>query len=84
MDESLSAPEAAILPTEALVRLSGKITISWGADMDAALGRKLVAEGVGAFALSFIGVGAIIYGQNLGGGAITTVALANIRRSSTA
>ena len=29
--------------------------------------RKLVAEGVGAFALSFIGVGAIIYGGSSGG-----------------
>jgi glycerol uptake facilitator-like aquaporin len=43
--------------------------------MDAALGRKMVAEGVGAFALSFIGVGAIIYGSDAGG--LTTVALAH-------
>jgi glycerol uptake facilitator-like aquaporin len=43
--------------------------------MDAALGRKMVAEGVGAFALSFIGVGAIIYGAD--GGGLTTVALAH-------
>ncbi len=40
--------------------------------MDAALGRKLVVEAVGAFALSFIGVGAIIYGGDL-----TTVAFAH-------
>jgi MIP family channel proteins len=40
--------------------------------MDAALGRKMVVEAVGAFALSFIGVGAIIYGGDL-----TTVALAH-------
>ena len=37
--------------------------------------RKLVAEGVGAFALSFIGVGAIIYGGSSGG--LTSVALAH-------
>src|SRR5438874_10647152 len=43
--------------------------------MDAALGRKMVAEGVGAFALSFIGVGAIIYGAGAGG--LTTIALAH-------
>jgi MIP family channel proteins len=43
--------------------------------MDAVLGRKMVAEGVGAFALSFIGVGAIIYGGTAGG--LTTVALAH-------
>jgi MIP family channel proteins len=43
--------------------------------MDAVLGRKMVAEGVGAFALSFIGVGAIIYGGAAGG--LTTVALAH-------
>jgi len=43
--------------------------------MDAALGRKLVAEGVGAFALSFIGVGAIVYGGVAGG--LTAIALAH-------
>jgi aquaporin TIP len=43
--------------------------------MDAVLGRKMVAEAVGAFALSFIGVGAIIYGGTAGG--LTTVALAH-------
>ena len=43
--------------------------------MDAVLGRKMGAEAVGAFALSFIGVGAIIYGGAAGG--LTTVALAH-------
>jgi MIP family channel proteins len=37
--------------------------------------RKLVAEAVGAFALSFVGVGAIIYGGSAGG--LTTIALAH-------
>jgi aquaporin TIP len=43
--------------------------------MQPELVRKLVAEGVGAFALSFIGVGAIISGGSAGG--LTTVALAH-------
>jgi aquaporin Z len=43
--------------------------------MQPELVRKLVAEGVGAFALSYIGVGAIIYGGSAGG--LTTVALAH-------
>ncbi len=43
--------------------------------MQPELVRKLVAEGVGAFALSFIGVGAIIYGGSSGG--LTSVALAH-------
>jgi len=37
--------------------------------------RKLVAEGIGAFALSFIGIGAIIFGGAAGG--LTTIALAH-------
>src|SRR2546423_15183954 len=37
--------------------------------------RKLVAEGIGAFALSFIGIGAIIFGAGAGG--LTTIALAH-------
>jgi aquaporin Z len=43
--------------------------------MQAELGRKMLAEAVGAFALTFIGVGAIIFG--FGGGGLTTVALAH-------
>jgi aquaporin TIP len=45
--------------------------------MQPQLVRKLVAEGVGAFALSYIGVGVIIYGVGGGGGDLTTVALAH-------
>src|SRR5438132_6119492 len=64
------------LPTEALGTLrADQITISGEMTMNAALGRKMVVEGVGAFALSFIGVGAIIYGGSSGG--LTTVALAH-------
>jgi aquaporin TIP len=43
--------------------------------MQAELGRKMLAEAVGAFALTFIGVASIIYG--FGGGGLTTVALAH-------
>jgi aquaporin TIP len=43
--------------------------------MDRVLVRKMVVEGVGALALSFVGVGAIIYGGAAGG--LTTVALAH-------
>jgi len=45
--------------------------------MQPELVRKLVVEGVGAFALSYIGVGVIIYGVAGGGGDLTTVALAH-------
>ncbi|MDX6553387.1 MAG: aquaporin [Gaiellales bacterium] len=43
--------------------------------MQAELGRKMLAEAMGAFALTFIGVGSIIYGA--AGGGLTTVALAH-------
>jgi aquaporin TIP len=43
--------------------------------MQPELVRKMVAEAVGAFALSFIGIGAIIYG--FGAGGLTSVALAH-------
>ena len=43
--------------------------------MQAELVRKLSVEAVGAFCLTFVGVGAILYGAS--GGGLTTVALAH-------
>jgi aquaporin TIP len=43
--------------------------------MQPELVRKMVVEAVGAFALSFVGVGAIIYGGSAGG--LTSIALAH-------
>jgi aquaporin TIP len=42
--------------------------------MQADVGRKMVVEAVGVFALTFVGVGSILFG--FGGGGLTTVALA--------